>query len=81
MATSPRPLRCHRCGSPDLILREARLEHAEYDEGLYVDQDGRIRAHGEGTSAAGEIQPQLTEIECPGCGHCWHPRRGFGGPA
>jgi len=74
-----RRLRCHRCGSSDLILREAWLEHAEYDGGLYIDQDGRIEADGEGFFSGGEIQSHLTEIECDGCGHVWRPRRAFSG--
>lgn len=79
MTAQPKPLLCHRCGSADLSLMEVRHEVAIYDEGLYLDADGRIRAHGKGISTAGETQPQLTEIECLNCGHSWHPRRDFAG--
>lgn len=74
-----KPLCCHRCGSAELVLSETRYEHATYDEGLYLDETGAIRARGEGISAAGEIQPNLTEIECSACGHSWRPRRRFAG--
>jgi predicted nucleic-acid-binding Zn-ribbon protein len=72
-------LRCHRCRSADLALNEIIYEHARYDEGLYLDADGAIRAHGHATFSSGEIQPRLTEIECLNCGHSWHPRRNFAG--
>ena len=73
-------LRCHRCGSADLALTEVIHEHARY-EGLYLDGDGSIRAGGEGIFTAGDVQPALTQIECQGCGHAWHPRRPFAGGA
>ena len=74
-----RRLKCHRCGSSDLVLREVRFEHAEYDGGLFVNERDRIEARGEGIYSPGEIQPHLTLIECRGCGHEWHPRRWFDG--
>jgi ribosomal protein L37E len=74
-----KPLRCHRCGSADLALLEIYHECGVYDEGLYLDADGAIRAHGSAVLSQGEIQPQLTEIECRACGHAWHPRRRFAG--
>jgi hypothetical protein len=73
-----KPLQCHRCRSASLLLRETRYEHAEYDGGLFVDDD-MIRACGDGIFTPGEIQPKLTVIECQDCGHAWHPRRGFDG--
>lgn len=69
---------CHRCGSAALVLIEVFQSHARYDEGLYLDQ-GAIHAHGEAVISPGDIQPRLTEIECEGCGHTWHPRRRFAG--
>lgn len=72
-------LRCHRCRSENLILRETRHEHAEWDGGLIVDADGQIRAWGDGIFTPGDIQSQLTRIECEDCGHDWHPRRWFAG--
>lgn len=78
--TAARQLRCHRCGSAELLLRETRYDHAEWDGGLYVTDQGTIAARGEGIFSQGEIQPKLTEIECEGCGHTWRPRRRFRGP-
>lgn len=72
-------LRCHRCRSMRLTLREARLEWAEYDSGLFICDDGKIAALDHGYFNTGDVQPKLTEIECANCGHCWHPRRDFGG--
>lgn len=77
--SAPRQLRCHRCRSAELILREARLEVAEYHGGLHIRADGRIEAVGEGFSNPGEILTGRTEIECEDCGHAWHPRRDFAG--
>jgi hypothetical protein len=74
-----RQLRCHRCGSADLVLHEARLEHGEWDGGLFVNEEGGIEARGDGYFEPGEIQPGLTRIECSACGHEWHPRRNFDG--
>lgn len=74
-----KPLTCHHCGSPDLTLRESRLETAEWQEGLLLTDDGKIVALGEGTFYPGELQPGKTEIECDGCGHVWRPRREFRG--
>lgn len=79
MSAEPRPLRCHRCGSADLALNEIIHECARYDEGLYLDADGAIRARGDAVLSPGEIQPELTEIECLSCGHSWRPRRRFAG--
>jgi hypothetical protein len=78
-ATKAHRLTCHRCGSPDLILRETRHNHAEWDGGLYVADDGTIEASGEGIFSEGDIQSSLTEIECEGCDHIWRPRRRFTG--
>lgn len=75
----PKPLRCHRCQSAELVLHETRHEHAEYDGGLFIDKDGRLAAHGEASFAPGEVQPALTRIECGSCGHSWRPRRSFTG--
>lgn len=75
-----RTLRCHKCNSPDLLLREAHLEWGEWGfGGLVVTDDGEIRASGEASWRPGDPQPALTEIECGGCGHFWHPRREFAG--
>ena len=60
-------------------MRETRYDHAEWDGGLYVNGEGRIVARGEGTFTPGDIQHKLSEIECEGCGHSWHPRRIFNG--
>lgn len=70
---------CHRCRSTNLILREVRHEIAEWSDGLFIRDDGQIVAAGTGYSYAGDVQPQLTEIECGGCGHIWHPKRQFAG--
>ena len=75
-----RQLRCHRCRSAELVLHEAYLEHSAWDGGLFINGQGRIEARGAGYLSPGEIQPQLTEIECRSCGHRWHPRRTFAGP-
>jgi hypothetical protein len=72
-------LRCHRCKSPDLVLHETRHEHAEIVGGLVINEEGRIEGHGDAWFTPGEIQPQLTRIECNGCGHEWRPRRLFAG--
>lgn len=72
-------LRCYGCGSTDLVLHETRYEHAEYDGGLFVNEQGRIQALDSGISTPGEIQPELTRIECTACGYDWHPRRPFAG--
>lgn len=72
-------LRCHRCRSMRLTLREAHLEWAEYDGGLFIRDNGQIGALGDGYFNSGDIQPTRTEIECQGCGHRWHPRRAFAG--
>lgn len=79
MAEAParKPVRCRRCGSADLILHEACLEWAEYDGGLFLTPAGEITAGGEVYRNAGEIQEQLTRIECRSCRHEWHPRRRF----
>jgi hypothetical protein len=74
-----RQLKCHRCGSAELVLRETRYEHAKYDGGLFVNDHGRIEARGDGWFTPGDIQPALTRIECESCGHGWHPRRQFDG--
>lgn len=74
-----RQLRCHRCGSPDLILREAHYEWGEWSDGLYVREDGTIGASGEAIFNPGDPDPKRTEIECGSCGHSWHPRREFTG--
>ncbi len=73
------PLRCHRCGSADLALNEVIHEHARYEEGLYLDEAGAIRARGEAIFSPGDPQQHLTTIECNDCGHSWHPRRNFAG--
>jgi len=75
----PGQLKCHRCGAADLVLYETRFEHAEWDGGLFINDEGRIEAHGEGFFTPGEIQSRLTRIECAACGHNWHPRRFFAG--
>lgn len=77
--TACRQLKCHRCHSADLVLRETHLEHAEFDGGLFVNGEGRIEARGNGIFTAGEIQPGLTRVECLSCGHEWRPRREFTG--
>ena len=74
-----RQLRCHRCRSTDLVPHETRLDHAEYDGGLFIRDDGKIIASGEGYFNEGDVIPKLTEIECEDCGHTWHPRRAFAG--
>lgn len=74
-----RQLKCHRCGSADLVLHETRFEHAEYDGGLFVNENGHIEARGIAYFEAGEIQPSLTLIDCATCGHEWHPRRSIDG--
>ena len=74
-----RQLECHRCSSADLVLYETHLEHAEFDGGLFVSEEGRIEARGDAHFTAGEIQPALTRIKCMSCGHEWHPRRAFAG--
>ncbi len=73
------PLRCHRCGSADLVLNEVIHEHVRYEEGLYLDGAGVIRALGVNIRTPGDPQPKLTEIECLNCAHSWHPRRRFAG--
>lgn len=70
---TPKPLCCHRCGSAELALNEVIHEHARYQEGLFIDESGAIRARGEATFSPGDPQPRLTEIECLSCGHFWHP--------
>jgi hypothetical protein len=75
-----RQLTCHRCGSAGLVLHETRYEHAEFDGGLVINEEGRIEARGAAYYQPGEIQPGLTRIECASCGHDWHPRRQFAGP-
>jgi hypothetical protein len=72
-------LRCHRCKSADLVLHETRLEHAEFPDGLFVNDKGRIEARGTAYFSPGSIQPRLTRIECSACGHEWRPRRSFVG--
>lgn len=72
-------LKCHRCRSSDLVLHETRHEHAEFDSGLFINEQGRIEARGNGHFTPGEIQPGLTRIECTSCGHEWHPRGEFTG--
>ena len=74
-----RPLRCHKCGSDDLSLMEVCHEIGTWG-GLLVDDWGTIFATGDAAFQPGEVQPQLTEITCGGCGHIWHPRRTFAGP-
>jgi hypothetical protein len=74
-----RMLRCHRCRSMRLILREPHYEWAEYDGGLFIREDGQIAALGDGCFDAGDPERKLTEIECESCGHTWHPRRVFAG--
>jgi hypothetical protein len=54
-------------------------EHAEYDGGLFINENGRIQARGNGYFTPGAIQSRLTRITCETCGHEWHPRRGFDG--
>ena len=77
--TSSKRLSCHRCGSADLVLRETRHEHAEFDSGLFISEQGHIQACGSGHFTPGEIQSSLTRIECTACGHEWRPRRVFDG--
>jgi hypothetical protein len=72
-------LRCHRCRSMNLILRETRYDHAEFNGGLFIRDDGKLAALGDGYFSPGDVQPKLTEIECESCGHSWHPRRDFAG--
>ena len=72
-----RRLTCHRCGSAELVLHETRHDHAEFDGGLFVNDQGSIEARGDGYFTPGEVQPRLTRIECSACGHEWHPRRTF----
>lgn len=74
-----RQLRCHRCGSPKLVLFETRHDVAQWGGGLYLTRDGEIEAAGIAYFHPGEIQPRLTEIRCEACGHAWHPRRWFRG--
>lgn len=74
-----RQLKCHRCGSPELVLYETYHEHGQYDGGLFVNDEGQIQARGGATMRQGEVQPNLTRIECESCGHDWHPRRPFTG--
>jgi hypothetical protein len=76
---SAKQLRCHRCGSGDLVLREAHLEYGEWQDGLVVNAKGEIQAQGEAVFNPGDPVPGLTEIDCQDCGHCWHPRREFTG--
>jgi hypothetical protein len=54
------------------MLYETRYEHAEYDGGLFVNDDSQLEARGEAVYSAGEIQPALTAIKCESCGHEWH---------
>jgi hypothetical protein len=77
--SEPRQLTCHRCRSAELILRETRYDHAEYDGGLYLNDAGSIMFAGEGIFTPGDILPALSAIECAGCGHTWHPRRHVAG--
>jgi hypothetical protein len=80
VADSPRKqLKCHGCGSTDLVLHETRFEHAEYDGGLFVNEQGHLEAAGTGIFTAGEIQPRLTWIKCETCRREWRPRRQFDG--
>lgn len=74
-----RKLRCHHCGSADLVLLETRYEHAEYDGGLLVNDEGDLEARGEAFYTAGDVQDRLTRIKCDSCGRSWHPRRPFAG--
>jgi hypothetical protein len=71
------PLRCHRCGSAELVLQETRHDHAEWDGGLFVNEEGNIEAHGEGWFTQGDIQRAMARIRCESCGHEWRPRRRF----
>jgi hypothetical protein len=73
-------LHCRQCRSSDLALLEVMHELARWDEGLYLDEHGSIRPLGDAVRSPGEIQPQLTEIECLNCGHTWRPQRRFAGP-
>jgi hypothetical protein len=61
------------------VLYETHYEHAEFDGGLFINEEGSIEARGDGYFTAGEIQAALTRIECLSCGHEWHPRRTFAG--
>lgn len=74
-----RRLKCHRCGSAELVLYEVYQEHGQYDGGLFVNDGGRIQARGSAVLSQGDVQPRLTRIECESCGHNWHPRRAFAG--
>jgi hypothetical protein len=74
-----KPLKCHGCGSADLVLYETRHEHAEYAGGLFVNEQNHIEAAGRATYAPGELQPSLTRVKCESCGHEWHPHRQFDG--
>jgi hypothetical protein len=79
MTAGRKQLRCHGCGSADLVLRETHYEHAEFDGGLFVTEQGRLEAAGTATFTPGDIQTRLTRIECESCGREWHPRREFDG--
>jgi hypothetical protein len=61
------------------VLHETRLEHAEWDGGLFINEQGSIEARGDAWFTPGEVQPKLTRIECQDCGHSWHPKRWFAG--
>lgn len=74
-----RVLRCHYCGSEDIALNEVIQEHARYQDGLILDEDGAIRARGRAVFSAGDPQPKLTTIDCQACGKWWRPRRPFAG--
>jgi len=76
-----RKLRCHRCRSDDLVLREVLQEISEWPDGLFLDDRGQIVAAGEAIRNYGQTVPRLSEVECQGCGHVWHPRRYFAGAA
>ena len=49
--------------------------------GLFLGEQGEIRARGGGVVSPGGPVAGSVEIECEGCGHCWHPRRRFAGTA
>lgn len=80
MPAEGRALTC-TCGSSDLVLTEVLREVATYDEGLFLDGEGKIRAHGDGIVSHDGPEEGSVRIECKGCGRYWRPRRRFAGAA
>ena len=78
-APESKRLRCHRCGSVDLMLSETTYEHHRWWDGVVV-EDGRLWPLGEAIHDTGEIVTELTVLICQACKHRWRPRRSVGGP-